>query len=183
MGLSWGSDWHLLGAGTGTCSRLGLALARGSGCLDVLLRVPRPCKHGLLLDLRKTPRQPDPHVALFARLLKDAQIPECPNAESRARSHTVRSSRAGAYAKVRSRRRPKAGGHERRRVPQPCCEHSNALRTTQKDSASLHSISAETDGATLCSLQLLILRYDLCAQQQQSRDDFHAEQCHHGGGQ
>ena len=46
---------------------LRLALVGGSGCLGVLLRVPRPLR-GLLLYLRRTPRQPDPCVARFFRL-------------------------------------------------------------------------------------------------------------------
>ena len=59
----------------GWLTRWGLrpAHARGSGCLDVLLRVPRPLR-GLLLDLRKTPRQPEPCVAQFVRLQKQPGV-------------------------------------------------------------------------------------------------------------
>ena len=41
----------------------GSPIRAGSGCLDALLRVPRPC--GLLLYLRRTPRHPDPDELVF----------------------------------------------------------------------------------------------------------------------
>jgi len=61
----------LAGSSFTYAEHLSRSICAGSGCLGALLRVPRPC--GLLLYLRRTPRQPDPGDLVFENQVNTTQ--------------------------------------------------------------------------------------------------------------
>ena len=95
--------------GAGSSAKEGLRQLAGAEIRLPGCSAPCPPAFGLLLDLRRTPRQPVPKLRGFFWP---------------ARKEVLRSSRVGVHAKVRSRRSPQGGGHERRRVRPSCCESS-----------------------------------------------------------
>ena len=150
--------WHLrlpknfrLGGGsahrTGTTAKESMRESASAGIRPPGCSAPCPPPCGLPLDLRRTPRQPDPQIAWFAgRSVQLGSEHVCcakwsdPQGFSKA---ALRSSGVGVHAKVRSRRSPKGGGHERRGVPPPCCESSTKALTgserTEFSFSSCHS--------------------------------------------